>query len=53
VKSHGGTDPVGFAAAVDVAVEMVKSKVVEKIGADLAIMSESKLQSASTGTDKS
>jgi glycerol-3-phosphate acyltransferase PlsX len=52
VKSHGGTDAIGFAAAIDVAVEMVKSKVVEKIGADLAIVSETKLQSAPTGTGR-
>ncbi len=38
VKSHGGTDPLGFAAAVDVAVEMAGNSVIAKIAADLAAM---------------
>ncbi|MGE0212517.1 MAG: phosphate acyltransferase PlsX [Parvibaculaceae bacterium] len=36
VKSHGGTDPLGFAAAIDVAVDMAASDLIAKIGADLA-----------------
>jgi glycerol-3-phosphate acyltransferase PlsX len=35
VKSHGGTDDEGFAAAVDLGYEMVRSKLLEKIRADL------------------
>ncbi len=36
VKSHGGTDPVGFASAMDIAVEMASNELVQKIAADLA-----------------
>jgi glycerol-3-phosphate acyltransferase PlsX len=35
VKSHGGTDGLGFAAAVDLAVDMAKQKITEKISADI------------------
>ena len=35
VKSHGGTDALGFATAIDVAVDMVKNGLVAKIAADL------------------
>ncbi len=38
VKSHGGTDALGFATAVDVAIEMVKNGLVAKIAADVAEM---------------
>lgn len=38
VKSHGSTDPFGFAAAVDVAVEMAANSVIAKIASDLASM---------------
>jgi glycerol-3-phosphate acyltransferase PlsX len=38
VKSHGGTDALGFATAVDVAVEMVRNELVAKIAADVAEM---------------
>jgi glycerol-3-phosphate acyltransferase PlsX len=36
VKSHGGTDALGFAAAIDLAIEMASSGLIAKIGADLA-----------------
>jgi glycerol-3-phosphate acyltransferase PlsX len=36
VKSHGGTDALGFAAAIDLAIEMAESGLIAKIGADLA-----------------
>jgi glycerol-3-phosphate acyltransferase PlsX len=36
VKSHGGTDALGFATAIDVAIEMVKNGLVAKITADVA-----------------
>jgi glycerol-3-phosphate acyltransferase PlsX len=36
VKSHGGADALGFAAAIDVAVDVVKNHLIAKIGADLA-----------------
>jgi glycerol-3-phosphate acyltransferase PlsX len=38
VKSHGGTDALGFATAVDVAVEAVRTGLVGKIKADVALM---------------
>src|SRR4051812_15888278 len=39
VKSHGGTDAFGFASAIDVAVDMVENRIVEKIAADMAVKS--------------
>jgi glycerol-3-phosphate acyltransferase PlsX len=36
VKSHGGTDALGFATAIDVAYEMVHNDLVKKISTDLA-----------------
>ncbi len=36
VKSHGGTDALGFATAVDVAIEMVRNDLVNKIKTDMA-----------------
>jgi glycerol-3-phosphate acyltransferase PlsX len=38
VKSHGGTDAVGFAHAVGVAVDMVRHGLIEKIRGDYARM---------------
>ena len=38
VKSHGGTDALGFATAVDVAVEMVRNDLVNKIKTDVEHM---------------
>jgi glycerol-3-phosphate acyltransferase PlsX len=39
VKSHGGTDDLGFATAVDVAIEMVRNDLVKKIATDIHDMS--------------
>jgi glycerol-3-phosphate acyltransferase PlsX len=36
VKSHGGTDALGFATAVDVAIEMIRNGLVAKIASDVA-----------------
>jgi glycerol-3-phosphate acyltransferase PlsX len=36
--SHGGTDALGFATAIDVAIETVKNDLVSKIKTDVAIM---------------
>lgn len=36
VKSHGGTDAIGFATAIDVAVDMVSNGLVKKIAEDVA-----------------
>ena len=38
VKSHGGTDDFGFAAAADLAVDMAHHSVIDKIAADLAAL---------------
>jgi glycerol-3-phosphate acyltransferase PlsX len=38
VKSHGGTDDLGFATAIDVAIEMVRNGLVRKIAEDVAAM---------------
>ncbi|BCW89119.1 Phosphate acyltransferase [Alphaproteobacteria bacterium SO-S41] len=35
VKSHGGTDGLGFAAAIDLAVDMAKQNVVQRISDDI------------------
>ncbi len=35
VKSHGGTDALGFATAIDVAIDMVRNGLVERIKHDL------------------
>ena len=35
VKSHGGTDAMGFATAIDVAIEMVRNGLVAKIAEDV------------------
>ena len=37
VKSHGGTDSLGFASAIDLAYEMAASGLVERLKADLAV----------------
>jgi glycerol-3-phosphate acyltransferase PlsX len=36
VKSHGGTDDVGFAAALEVAIDMAQDRLIERIKADFA-----------------
>jgi glycerol-3-phosphate acyltransferase PlsX len=36
VKSHGGTDALGFASALDMAIDMARADVIEKIIADRA-----------------
>jgi phosphate acyltransferase len=38
VKSHGGTDALGFATAIDVALDMVRNDLVNKIKTDVEIM---------------
>lgn len=36
VKSHGGTDDVGFAAALEVAIDMAQDRLIERIKADFS-----------------
>jgi len=38
VKSHGGTDALGFASAVDMAIDMARAEVIPKIIADRAVV---------------
>jgi glycerol-3-phosphate acyltransferase PlsX len=38
VKSHGGTDALGFATAIDMALEMVRNNLVKKIATDVEKM---------------
>ena len=38
VKSHGGTDSLGFANAIGVAVDMEKHGIIEKIQSDFATL---------------
>ena len=35
IKSHGGTDPEGFAAAIDMGYDMVRNELLAKIGATI------------------
>jgi len=36
IKSHGGTDPIGFASAVELGYDMVRNELLAKIGQDMA-----------------
>lgn len=36
IKSHGGTDALGFASAVDVGYDMARNKLLSKIASDLS-----------------
>ena len=50
VKSHGSTDALGFASAVDLGYEMAESDLVARLGADLAaIQAALRLASAPAG----
>jgi glycerol-3-phosphate acyltransferase PlsX len=35
IKSHGGTDALGFATAVDLGYEMAEKRVIDRIAADI------------------
>jgi glycerol-3-phosphate acyltransferase PlsX len=48
VKSHGGTDALGFASAVDLAYEMAQSRLITRLAADLAAFHH-KLPETATG----
>jgi glycerol-3-phosphate acyltransferase PlsX len=49
VKSHGGTDAMGFASALDMAIDMARADVIPKIAADRAILAATPEPTASTG----
>jgi len=38
VKSHGGTDAIGFASAIQVGYDMAENEILRRIGADLAAL---------------
>jgi len=48
IKSHGGTDAVGFASAVDLAYEMAQSRLTIRLAADLSAFHH-KLEARATG----
>ncbi len=41
IKSHGGTDPLGFATAIELGYSMVRSRLLEKINNDLSVYYQS------------
>jgi glycerol-3-phosphate acyltransferase PlsX len=45
IKSHGGTDALGFASAVDLGYEMAANRVIDRIAADIAAIA-GKLESS-------
>lgn len=49
VKSHGGADALGFAAALDMAIDMAKAEVIPKIVADHAATTPALTPAASGG----
>jgi phosphate acyltransferase len=50
VKSHGGTDALGFATAIDVAIDMVRNGLVGRIKQDLAEVEASMASLAQTNS---
>ncbi len=50
VKSHGGTDSLGFASALDMAIDMVRAGITAKIIADRAALTPSPSPVAASGT---
>lgn len=49
VKSHGGTDALGFASALDMAIDMAKAEIIPKIIADHASATPALIPAASGG----
>jgi glycerol-3-phosphate acyltransferase PlsX len=50
VKSHGGADSVGFASALDMAIDMARADVMAKIAADHDALSDHEVRSVAAGT---
>jgi glycerol-3-phosphate acyltransferase PlsX len=48
VKSHGATDALGFASALDLAIDMAASDLPQKIAADLARLPARPFEPSST-----
>ena len=52
VKSHGGTDSLGFASAIDMAIDMARADIIAKIIADRAVLTPAELPTAAaSGTN--
>jgi glycerol-3-phosphate acyltransferase PlsX len=49
VKSHGATDALGFASALDMAIDMARAEVIPKIMADLAVLAPEKVAVSNPG----
>ena len=53
VKSHGGADALGFASALDMAIDMAQSDIIARITADRAGLTDApKSRSESNGAGK-
>ena len=52
IKSHGGTDALGFASALDLGYDMAQSDLVNKIETDLAHYYRERLGKSSVGSEK-
>jgi len=48
VKSHGGTDALGFASALDMAIDMAEADIIAKIVADRANMAPAQAEAAAS-----
>jgi glycerol-3-phosphate acyltransferase PlsX len=48
VKSHGGTDALGFASALDMAIDMAQSGIITRIVADRANMTPARVEAAAS-----
>jgi len=48
IKSHGGTDAEGFAAAIEMGFDMVDNSIMEKISTDLARIEKMRAENAET-----
>ncbi len=46
IKSHGGTDPVGFASAIDLAIDMARFHLPDKIARDIDTSHKKSIQSS-------
>ena len=48
VKSHGGTDALGFASALDMAIDMAEADIIARIVADRANMAPAQAEAAAS-----
>ncbi|MBS0241185.1 MAG: phosphate acyltransferase PlsX, partial [Proteobacteria bacterium] len=52
IKSHGGTDAVGFATAIDLGYELAENRVIDRIAADISSIA-GKLDASAEGAERS